>query len=66
MNTNIDHAPAQRSATIIQFPAGGRAGLSVHHDDGAQGALQDMPNVMYGNAWYHDAAIAQAVTPKKS
>ncbi len=61
MRTNIDRAPAQTSAIIIQFPTGGRAGLSAHHDDTADRTL---PNVMYG-AWYHDEAITQSVTPKK-
>ena len=63
MNTNIDRAPAQRSATIIQFPVGGRAAFAQHTT--VDRAQQDLPNVMYG-AWYHDEAIAEAVAPKKA
>jgi hypothetical protein len=63
MNTNIDHAPAQRSATIIQFPVGGRAALAQH--TAIDRAPQPLANVMYGSSWYHDEAIAQSVTPKK-
>ena len=64
MNTNIDRAPAQRSATIIQFPVGGRAALAQHTTvDRAQPPLA---NVMYGSSWYHDEAIAEAVSPKKA
>jgi hypothetical protein len=64
MNTNIDHTPAQRSATIIQFPAGGRAGLSTYRADAVDPTMQPNPNVMYGS-WYHDEAITQAAAPKK-
>ncbi len=66
MNTNIEHEPAQRSAVILQFPVGGRSGLSGHRADAAvDRAMQPHPDVMFGS-WYHDEAIAQSVAPKKS
>jgi len=48
----------KRSATILQFPSGGRAGLSGRNAAVAE-ATAEVPTVM-GGAWYHDEAIVRA------
>ena len=52
---------AQReSATIYQFPVGGRAGLASRGGlDKARG-LESLPTIAYGAGWYHDEAIREA------
>lgn len=50
------------SATIIQFPAGGRAGLFAQREITAP--LQQRPVVDTGS-WYHDEAIREAELAKK-
>jgi hypothetical protein len=73
MNTKTNHGPGQGAvqgtATIIQFPVGGRAAVAQHAAIAQHATVdrtqQDLPNVMYGSSWYHDAAIAQAVVPTK-
>ncbi|MCW5689364.1 MAG: DUF2735 domain-containing protein [Pseudolabrys sp.] len=53
MTTNVP----RETATIYQFPVGGRAGL-------AQRAAFDkpdmLPTIAYGGSWYHDEAIREA------
>ncbi len=47
------------SATIYQFPAGGRRGVEANREQ----APADQPARMTGNAfdsWYHEAAIQEA------
>jgi len=51
---------AQReSATIYQFPVGGRAGRARGSLDKAPGA-DSLPTITYGGSWYHDDAIREA------
>lgn len=52
---------AQReSATIYQFPVGGRTGLVQRGSlDRARGP-ESLPNIVYGGSWYHDEAIREA------
>ena len=60
MNTNLN----QGSATIYQFPAGGRAALGGRRYEEARNATDlALPRVnaaVSGGAWYHDAAIVDA------
>jgi hypothetical protein len=42
------------SATIYQFPAGGRAGLEAAKRRTTELTL---PTVTFGSGWYHDDAI---------
>jgi uncharacterized protein DUF2735 len=58
MTTNMS---PRGSATIYQFPLGGRAGLSSVREDvkpkvEAQRASVDA----FGSGWYHEAAIEEA------
>ncbi|MBS0245306.1 MAG: DUF2735 domain-containing protein [Proteobacteria bacterium] len=55
MTTNAQRA----SATIYQFPVGGRAGLVRIGLDKARGA-ESLPTITYGGSWYHDEAIREA------
>jgi hypothetical protein len=55
------------SATIYQFPTGGRAGLCAHRDDArstASLASQRFAKAACGSAWYHEEAIAQDAVPR--
>ena len=50
------------SATIIQFPAGGRSGLLAKRE--LTPPVQQRPVVDTGS-WYHDEAIREAELAKK-
>lgn len=61
------NAPRE-SATIYQFPVGGRAGLAQRHGFESQrfgkDRFADMPTIAYGGSWYHDEAIREAAAEK--
>lgn len=62
------NAPRE-SATIYQFPVGGRAGLvSKRAGFAGNDRFADMPTIAYGSSWYHDEAIREAAgeTPRKN
>lgn len=46
---------SQGSATILQFPKGGRAATTAARV--AADALALAPKMALGDAWYHDAAM---------
>ena len=53
----------RRSATIYQFPTGGRAALSGHRYPTAKPDLSTAPRVneaLCSDSWYHQAAIEEA------
>jgi hypothetical protein len=60
MNTSLN----QGSATIYQFPAGGRAGLSARRQVETQAPVElassRVSEIAVGGAWYHDAAIQES------
>lgn len=49
----------RETATIYQFPVGGRAGLTRGGLDKARGP-ESLPTIAYGGSWYHDEAIREA------
>ncbi|KQZ00947.1 glutamine synthetase [Pseudolabrys sp. Root1462] len=52
---------AQReSATIYQFPVGGRAGLAPRSGLNRTLGPEILPTIVYGGSWYHDEAIREA------
>jgi len=53
MTTNVP----RETATIYQFPVGGRAGLAKRP---AFAAPEALPTISYGGSWYHDEAIREA------
>ncbi len=59
MNTSFNHG----SATIYQFPAGGRDALRSHRDSAKPSADPNSARVSeagFGDAWYHDEAIRES------
>lgn len=57
--------PQTPSATIYQFPKGGRALVRAMQSRGVGGNVVKMapevaPVTSFGGAWYHDAAISDA------
>jgi hypothetical protein len=51
------------SATIYQFPVGGRCAVTPRHDDATPATELSVSNVAaaaLGSAWYHDAAIQES------
>jgi len=60
MNSSLNHG----SATIYQFPAGGRAALGGRrHDETRPAADQGSPHVnetACSGSWYHEAAIQES------
>ena len=56
-----------QSATILQFPVGGRRGLSANRAqaDAAEAMAQRVSDAV-SSCWYHDAAIREAAAPAKS
>jgi hypothetical protein len=55
MNTSFNHG----SATIYQFPAGGRDALHSHRDAQApaEAVSTRASEIGFGDAWYHQEAI---------
>jgi hypothetical protein len=55
MNTSLNHG----SATIYQFPAGGRDALRSRRDaqQPAEAASTRASEIGFGDAWYHQEAI---------
>ena len=48
----------RESATIYQFPVGGRAGLTASRT--GQDRHAEIPTIAFGGSWYHDEAIREA------
>ena len=51
----------RETATIVQFPAGGRAGLKAQR--AVKDRFADMPTIAVGSSWYHDEAVREAADP---
>jgi len=58
------NAPRE-TATIYQFPVGGRAGLAPRRSPEAS-RFSELPSVSYGSGWYHDEAIREAAETRKN
>ena len=64
-------SPGRPSATIHQFPAGGRAGagrFGAVRDGGEASVTRLFPPVAvveFGSGWYHEAAISEADGDRK-
>jgi hypothetical protein len=58
----------RQSATIYQFPAGGRAALGVRRDQVMvvdNVAVPCIARVAFGGAWYHEEAVQKADRARK-
>jgi hypothetical protein len=53
------------SATIYQFPVGGRAAVSGQRNE-TKPAAASAPRIVYGNSWYHEEAIQDAEKARKN
>ena len=54
---------SQGSATIYQFPIGGRKAVAARREEAniaADAKLQRVPGEIFGGAWYHEAAIQES------
>jgi hypothetical protein len=60
MTTSLNHG----SATIYQFPAGGRSALGGHRHEGTKAAADLAPTPVSeaasASCWYHEAAIQES------
>ena len=59
----LNPGSSQGSATIYQFPAGGRAGLNGRRHGDARTDLATAPRLneaLCSEAWYHQAAIEES------
>jgi Protein of unknown function (DUF2735) len=59
MNSSLSHG----SATIYQFPVGGRAALGARRPDDTKASIDLASRVsetVFGGAWYHEAAIQES------
>jgi hypothetical protein len=59
----LNQGSSQSSATIYQFPAGGRAALGGRRYGGAQADLTTAPRLAEAasyDSWYHQAAIDES------
>jgi hypothetical protein len=60
MDTSLNHG----SATIYQFPIGGRSALAGRRYDEVKTATDlassRVGETVYGGSWYHEAAIQEA------
>jgi hypothetical protein len=59
MRTSNHSDQQQPTATIYQFPVGGRAALSRHPGELKPADFSNYPAVDFGSGWYHDDAIAE-------
>jgi hypothetical protein len=55
-NTNLSDQN-RPTATIYQFPVGGRASVARRHAEIKPMDFNDYPAVDFGSGWYHDDAI---------
>ncbi len=55
----------RETATIVQFPVGGRAGLA-RRDDFKRAASPRVADIAYGGSWYHDEAVREAELARKN
>jgi hypothetical protein len=64
MNTNF----YRESATIYEFPAGGRAAFGSLRDASKPAAVTSLrvPKTVFGSGWYHEAAVQEAEQTRKS
>jgi hypothetical protein len=66
MNTSLNHG----SAKIYQFPAGGRAALGGRRQEEARAAIDPgssrVSEAVYGDGWYHEAAIQESKPVRES
>jgi hypothetical protein len=54
---------SQGSATIYQFPIGGRKAVAARREEANIAADAKLPRVsgeIFGSAWYHEAAIQES------
>ncbi len=67
----MSNMPGRGSATIHQFPVGGRTGVArfgAVRDSGEASVARLFPPVAvveFGSGWYHDAAIRAEDTTRK-
>ena len=61
MNTGYNHG----SATIYQFPVGGRSGLTGHYEPAKPAGTARVSEAAVGGSWYHDEAIRESQQPTK-
>ena len=61
MTTNLNRV----SATIYQFPIGGRAGLSSRLE-AVNPATQRANEIVTSGSWYHEEAIREAEVTRKN
>ena len=55
-----NHSDQNRTtATVYQFPVGGRSGLKTRPGEISSVDFRDYPAVDFGSGWYHDDAIAE-------
>lgn len=55
----------RETATIYQFPVGGRAGLAGHREAVHQAAAP-ADAIVCGGSWYHEEAIRDAELPRQN
>jgi hypothetical protein len=55
----------RETATIYQFPVGGRAGLAGRRKAADQAAAP-VNAIALGSSWYHEEAIRDAELPRKN
>lgn len=59
MRTTNHSGQNQSTATIYQFPVGGRACLTARPGEIQPTDFRDYPAVDFGSGWYHDEAIKE-------
>lgn len=62
-------SPSRESATIYQFPVGGRRGVATRLDEpklAVRPAPAAAPPTVSGSGWYHEAAVQDADRTRKN
>ncbi len=60
MTSISTQGPVAATATIYQFPVGGRAGLTTSRDQGKLTARPASSDLAVADAWYHQVAILES------
>ena len=55
----------RETATIYQFPIGGRAGLASRHE-AVNPATPSVNDIVVSGSWYHEEAIRDAELPRQN
>ena len=61
----MNRSTEQGSATIYQFPVGGRSRAGIKSSDTNAAVAVSAPRISFGGSWYHEEAVQEAQASRK-